>query len=203
VIDKWPLLPKHDFCNKKINHDDLIILYFPTAGGQFLANVLSCSEDYYGQYYYENLKSVYNNEIKDWISECENLHHELILPLHPRFYTFNKWLSFSKIIYIKFVQTDTQIKWLRVRNKFINNSIKSVEFADLQLKYEYELIDFFKINNKKYYEFSLDCFFNGKHFLNEVKNCCNYYSIKIIDDEIVYNLWKIWMKLNLRLGKES
>jgi hypothetical protein len=194
----WPLLSHQLQHNKKIADDPIVILYFPLAGGEFLAKILSCCAELYGESYFDFLKNYYSYKESDWLSTYEDDHHEKLFPAHARYFTFNEWLNFDKIIYINYNLSQQETDWLLFRKSFIYNTVYINQFADLQIKYEKEVLNFFHDNNKSYFDFPLTCFLNENDFINKVNECLSYLNLTKLDKNKVLQIYKMYMKLNIK-----
>jgi hypothetical protein len=195
----WPFVPLENQHNKVLDSNPAIILYYPLTGGEFLAKILSCSRSLYGDEYIEYLKSYYVPKGSDWLDTYEDGHHPKLFPSHARYFTFNEWLQFDKIVYINYELTERETKWLLYRKNFIVNSVSNDLLADLQIKYEKELISFLD-NKKTYYNFRLTAFLNQQDFVTNINNCLQFLEYETINKNDIAALYKTYMQLNFKIG---
>jgi hypothetical protein len=203
MSDTWPFILHNAIHKKTITKKPLVILYFPLTGGEFLAKILSCCDEFYGSDYFDFLEKYYKSSDDDWLATYENGHHDSIFPAHARYHTFDEWFGFENIIYIDYSLSEIETDWLKLRKSFIKNSVSNDLFADLQIRYEKELISYFKNNNKKYFNFPLSSFLNGIDFANAVNECILGYGLTPLDTIKVKKIWKQWMNLNMKKAKNA
>lgn len=192
----WPFFPHELQHHKTIEENPITILYYPLTGGEFLANVLSCCNEFNGESYFDVLENYYTFKPERWVYTYENNHHPKIFPAHSRYYTFNEWLQVDKLIYINYSLSKQETNWLLFRKNFIVNTVWDDKFADLQIKYEKELINFLNLNNKPYFDFPLVSFFKEKTFVEKVNECVIYFNLSRLDQIKLAKLYKTYKKLN-------
>lgn len=208
----FPFMPLEDHYNGSISYDDIIILYYPLTGGRFLANSLSCSDSFIGQENYSILEDLYDNKetfdkTTEWYDVYDkNLHHNKFILSFARYFLFEEWIKFKNIIYIDFTFSKKELDFLNFRKDFIISSVtNNYAMADLQMKYQLELISFFKKNNKKYFSFGFDNFLNRKNFSIKINECLTWLNCKTVDSNRIEKIWNLWWKSNLKvkLAKEN
>jgi len=207
-------LPTFPFISEEILFDEgpvptpenIIILYYPNASGNFLARVLSCSNNLYGEDYADFIKNNYStleNKNKIWEKSYEGSYHPLFSTVHPRFYNFDEFLKFPKIVHINYTLSDQETSLIKFRRKFTKTSATCPYLADLQIRYEIELMKFFKNINKEIYSFPFSAFLNAKIFAQEVNKLLLHLDLEIIKENIIVDLYNFWWKLNIRLYKNT
>jgi hypothetical protein len=192
----WPYFP-HELQHHKILAENAItILYYPLTGGEFLANVLSCCNEFNGERFFDVLEDYYTFKPGRWVYTYENNHHPKIFPAHARYYTFSEWLQVDKLIHINYNLSKQETDYLLFRKSFIKNTTCDYKFSDLQIKYELELINFLKLNNKQYFDFPLVSFFKEKTFIEKVNECVIYFNFSALDQIKLARLYQTYKKLN-------
>jgi hypothetical protein len=211
MTNTWPFIPIENLlsANRIPQEDSLLIAYFPMTGGHLLANILSCNDEYFGQDFFNNLDEIYSAEAPDvpnfrWRKAYEGKFHRKITAAHPRFFSFDEWLNFEKIIYIDWdLSNEKETKWLLFRRNFVESSGSDVNIVDVQIKYEKELIRFLDERNKQYFKFPHSAFLNGNKFATEVNNSLKFFQLNPLNEERIYNIWKKWWKANTKMGAKS
>jgi hypothetical protein len=211
MINTWPFTPIENLLSvQRIPHkDSLLIAYFPMTGGHLLANILSCSEKYFGPDFFNKLDEIYSAEAPNipkfaWRKAYEGKFHKNITAAHPRFFSFNEWLNFEKLIYIDWdLSNEKETKWLLFRRNFVESSGSDDNMVDAQIKYEKELIRFLDEKNKNYFKFPHSAFLNGNKFTIEINKSLEFFNLNPLNKDRIYNVWKNWWKANHKMGAKS
>jgi hypothetical protein len=199
--DIWPYSTPPYIVGKTVNFDEIALLYFPLAGGQFISNVLSCCDQLFGENYFSYLNTLYTANPHDWCSAYENVHHEKIIPAHARYFNFSEWIKFEKIIYLNYSITEEETKWLLFRKKFITHPVHENKFADISIKLEKELVNHFVLQNKEYFNFPLHCVLNENKFTDKINETTDFLNFTRLNNKNLREIYKIYMKLNILRSK--
>ena len=188
--------------------DKIVISYFPMTGGHFLARVLSCSDDLYGEEFFYKLGANYKTKFEidpnknqyAWRKAYEGKYHPNLTTLHPRFLTFDQWMKIEKLIFVDIQFTEKETNWLLFRRNFVGSSAQHDQLADVQIKYEKELLRFLENNKKIFYKFPHAAFLKKQYFSDQINNCLDWLNLKTLDEKMIHEVWTVWWKLNHRLG---
>jgi hypothetical protein len=207
LMTTWPFMSTefHLGQHRIPQKNQIMICYFPGCGVQFLSSILSCSESLFGKTHFDFLENKYKTKNIDteWQNILRNNFNPIFNCVQGRYFTFNDWLSFDRIIYINYepknkVETD----WLLFRRNFVDApSMRNDTIMDVTIRYDKELYSFLKRNNKEFYEFPHLSIATGKNFEFEINKCLKYFGFTEIDNTISKKLWKTWFNLNLNKGK--
>ena len=204
----WPFLtPEQIFADVPIPTDEnVLILFYPLTGGSFLPTVISCHESYYGKQYLEEMIAKYDTEWvlddddKDqWYKKLEFKNHPHFQKIHPRFYRFDDVLNFpNKMIYIDygFSQEEENFVQMRIKGHYDVTMLRLDDgfYADIQMKYEKELISYLDRNNKVYHKISFASFLTTQNFVSEVYKVFDYLGLSYLEENDIARLHKSWLR---------
>ena len=213
VLEKrtWPYMSTAYHLKDRLPQPEhIMICYFVGTGANFISRVLSCSESLYGEKHFDVIGGKFKNLKKEeidgdtWFKISKGSYHPIFNGAHARFFNFDDWLNFPKVMYIDFdTDNDLEVDWLlKRRNYLTNSSIQRDVLCDVSIRYEKELIKYLKQNKKDFYTFPHISLLNGNTFAKEINKCCGYYNFEKINEEKIIAEWKRWMKANLKLVKE-
>ena len=207
----WPYMSTAYHLKDRLPQPDhIMICYFVGTGANFISRILSCSASFYGEQHFEiigkKIENFKENEIEDdtWLKLLKGFYHPIFNGAHARFFNFDEWLNFPKVMYIDFdTNNEFEVDWLLKRRNYLHgSSLQSDVLCDASIRYEKELIKYLKSNKKEFYTFPHSAILDGKKFVKEINRCCDYYNFKKINNEKIIIEWKRWMKSNLKLAKK-
>jgi hypothetical protein len=199
----WPFLPENLIYvgDKPPSPEQIIILYFPNSGANFLANVLSCSPSLYGDdfvnYVIEMYSDGYDPTASHW-NRYEGKYHPIFHTGHPRFYSFDFILNHPKLIYLNYSFSNKENKWLLFRRNYCKGTSLNDNLIDLQAKYEVEMLRYINDKNKDYHKIPLLSFLKPKQFALEVNNTLRYLNFDEIEETTIIKMHNVWKKLNMK-----
>ena len=192
------LIPPNGIPNK----NQIFITYFPMTGGNFLAQVLSCSSSLYGKSHIDFLLNNYDKKLPKWDGYHGNYHSSLY-ETHTRYFDFGFFKEFPTLVLIDFTETKPENDFISFRLKFHTKSTlyNNLNFSNLQLRYHRELVKYLDINNKIYYKFPFTSFLTENKFVESINECINFLDFEPINNDDIKQLYKNWRKANNRLAK--
>lgn len=185
------------------NNDQIFITYFPMTGGNFLAQVLSCSCSLYGKSYVDFLLKRYNTTLSQW-DGYHGSYHPSLYDTHTRYFDFDFFYSFPTLVLIDFTETKQENDFIAFRLKFYTKSTiyDDQNFSNLQLRYQRELVKYLDNKNKIYHKFPFTSFLNANRFVQSINECVKFLNIEPIHEDDIKNLYKNWRRANNRLARK-
>jgi hypothetical protein len=214
---QWPYLTQEQILTDVSipTDDNILVLFYPLTGGSFLPTVLSCHPSYYGKQFLEEMIEKYNtlwvldeDHRNQWYKKLEFLNHPLFQKTHARFFNFDFYLNHkNKMIYIdyNFSKKEENFVKFRLAAHHETTSLAKVEgaYADLQMKYEKELIKYLDSKNKNYHKIPFVSFLNAKEFALEINKILDYLELSHMDVDDIERLQKAWFDCVIKYGKQK
>jgi hypothetical protein len=180
------------------NNNQIFITYFPMTGGNFLAQVLSCSPSLYGKSHIDFLLNNYEKKLPQWDGYHGNYHSSLY-ETHTRYFDFDFFNTFPTLVLIDFTETMQENNFISFRLKFHKTStLHNKHISNIQLRYQRELVKYLDNKNKIYHKFPFTSFLNENKFVLSINSCVKFLNLNSIDNGAVAKLYKNWRSANNR-----